>query len=83
LVQKLFDKVTVTDGQTDRRTDGQTDGRTDGQTDDIPLPLCGRARIFFCVNFLPFHSLRSWNDKISLHPTMNMAALFSFFVDRK
>jgi hypothetical protein len=43
------------DGQMDRRTDGQTDRRTD----NIPLPLCGRVRIFFCVNFLPFHSLRS------------------------
>jgi hypothetical protein len=36
------------------------DGRTDGRTDAIPpLPLYGRARIFICINFLPFHSLRS------------------------
>jgi hypothetical protein len=30
-----------------------------GWTDDIPLPLYGWARIFFSVNFLPIHSLRS------------------------
>jgi hypothetical protein len=59
LISFLKWKVTVTDGWTDRWTGGQTTS---------PYPYAGK--IFFCVNFLPFHSLHSLTSFAHFAPGM-------------